>query len=635
VTLTVREVELENWLPYGGQHQLALEDKVYGVHALDAADPEQSNAVGKTGLLEAVLFALYGWHRWDLEDQWITRGAPAGSVQLTLSDGTTVRRSRVRGKSTQLVVDVGGQGKAAKGKPAQELVDKLVGLSLEDLLATRFFAQKRVDKLVTMSATERTEVVNSWLELGALERCEQNARDRLSQLVAEDAELQNKLTGVREPALAILAQHGLADHGDPLEELNPLVDEKAQALINAKLTLAQARLVPDAQEYDRIAAEGFALKAEAEQLELEAQGLVAARAAAQKALLACEASRSEVRRLGTLCSGTFSGTCPINGAQCPIADSINAEAERHEPDYQAAIEADRERGEDLAQAHAEHTRLEAAASRARSIRAKMDAMREQLRRLQPAKRAAGALPAAPEGALEEAEAKVEQARQEHHAVKQARDLIAQAEAAMMKLRDDRDVLGERIAVHREAVAIFRQARRVVAEGQLGEIEHGANDLLAEVGVPLTVAVRWAREAAKDLATQCDACGAPYPHSQKVKQCAACAAPRGKKMIEKLELELSDRSGAYEDLAGIAVQLSAGNWLVAKRRARWSVVVLDEPLAHLDQANRRRLAVHVAAMLSRSCAQALVVSHDPASSAVLPGRVTVKRALDKTLSLEAA
>jgi hypothetical protein len=157
-----------------------------------------------------------------------------------------------------------------------------------------------------------------------------------------------------------------------------------------------------------------------------------------------------------------------------------------------------------------------------------------------------------------------------------------------------------------------------------EIEEGANYALEECGIDLRVEVRWSREG-QGVARQCDECGQPFPSSLKVKQCGRCGAERGALLIHKLDLALSDRSGAAEDLAGAALQLAASAWLRAERGSAWGTAIIDEPTAQLDAGNRRAFMRHLAAMLRGRYAfeQALVVSHDPAATSMLPGRILVE------------
>jgi DNA repair exonuclease SbcCD ATPase subunit len=96
------------------------------------------------------------------------------------------------------------------------------------------------------------------------------------------------------------------------------------------------------------------------------------------------------------------------------------------------------------------------------------------------------------------------------------------------------------------------------------------------------------------------------------------------MIDKLELVLSDQSGAADDLVGVALQLSASAWLRAERGSAWSTVLIDEPFGQLDAAHRRALSAHLSAMLAGRYGfeQAMVIAHHASVLDALPGRIEV-------------
>jgi hypothetical protein len=109
--LWIERITLRNWFRYRGEHVLDLGPTVYGVTAAAEGDPERSNWLGKSSLMNAVAFALYGWLPEYVRgaDDWITRGEEVGGVVVSLSDGSVVRRGKKRGKSVQLEVQVGGR----------------------------------------------------------------------------------------------------------------------------------------------------------------------------------------------------------------------------------------------------------------------------------------------------------------------------------------------------------------------------------------------------------------------------------------------------------------------------------------------------------------------------------------------
>jgi hypothetical protein len=132
----IESVRLVNWGCFKGEHVLDLDAIPYAVVATREGDPERSNWNGKTMLLEAIPFALYGVHRHRLEEGWISKGEVESSVTL-MFDGWTVCRFRVPGKGTQLEVRMYNRdlkpefrGDEFKGDEAQRKIEELVGLGL-------------------------------------------------------------------------------------------------------------------------------------------------------------------------------------------------------------------------------------------------------------------------------------------------------------------------------------------------------------------------------------------------------------------------------------------------------------------------------------------------------------------------
>jgi hypothetical protein len=99
-------------------------------------------------------------------------------------------------------------------------------------------------------------------------------------------------------------------------------------------------------------------------------------------------------------------------------------------------------------------------------------------------------------------------------------------------------------------------------------------------VDLSVSVRWGRESSTQLSPTCEECGREGITGN-AKNCPACKAIRQPKVSEKLDVELSDRSGAAEDLGGLALQIAASAWLRERRGARFATVLVDEPFGSLD------------------------------------------------------
>ena len=183
-----------------------------------------------------------------------------------------------------------------------------------------------------------------------------------------------------------------------------------------------------------------------------------------------------------------------------------------------------------------------------------------------------------------------------------------AQESIVRLKAELVTVEKAAALERAAWAIFREAQRAVAERGLARIGQRANAMLAEAGIDLSVSFHWT-EKGQGLASVCASCGAACPASVRVKRCERCGAERGTKAHRKLILGLSDRSGATEDMIGLALQLAAWQWIRADRGSGWSCALLDEPFAHTDKAVRRGMAGALPRLLAAGgIEQSIVVSH---------------------------
>lgn len=628
--MKIANITVENWLRYRGVHTRDLDADVYAVVARHVADEERSNWLGKTSFLYAAPFALFGCKPPGvrLEDDWITHGEGKGGVVVELDDGTRVIRGRKRGKSTQLIVKHGNQ--VAKGDEAQKLVEQLVGVGEDDFFATCFFKQKEMARIVNEPPRDRMQRIGGWFRLGPLQSCEQNVRDRLNALVEQKQKIVARTAVILEligesdekPDLGGLKKEADAKH-NAATKLQSEIDEHADWVVSAQ----------HAAEYEKLRVRGIELRNELRELdpqavEKRAEFLKKAAAKSQADLDIVVKEEGEAEKLSR---GEFDGHCPVMNDECPVASQVRLKMKGNN----MLVEKARKKASDLR--HKTKTQRGTLADE----QAKLDKARKLVAEFEQTKVRALDLKrdwqeiqeSGPPPDTSELGAKVERAWTEANdaqlAYQNAKTIVDNAKQhaeEIERLKQESTKLNEKIAVHREALVIFGRngAQRQIAEVALAEIEVDANALLIDAGIDLQVETQWSREAASGLATACDSCGAPFPKSQKVKQCERCGAGRGPKTIDKLDIEISDRSGAAEDLAGISLQLAAAAWLRRERNVGWSVAFIDEPFGSLDAANRRALSTHFAAMLKGryGFAQSFVVAHDQSITDALPARVEI-------------
>lgn len=637
--MRVDRVSMTNWMRFLGETTVDLAAEVYGVVGEYDGDARRSNWSGKTAFAEAVRFALYGTHRFEREDAWISHGEPGGGVSVTLSDGTLIQRTRRRGSATKLFVEHAGEH--ATGPAAQTVIDRLVGLTREDFDVTCWFGQKQLARLVLARPVERFDLVSGWFGLEPLQRCEERTRLVLSDMSAQIGAQEARKTalGMRRTWLTNDWQKVLRDVSAEAFAREDAIREERVFAAEEALRAAEAaaekfreleRAAEALEEVEEIREAGKRLAAQAEGLKPVATLLVTARTMHDEAKATVASAGADLKAKRALATGQFSGACPVDGSACPVKADINARTADNARLYDGAAAA-----YDAASKREASLRLEVAESATAErtvtqIDAQLRAMRVRVRNLLPLAKDAEAFVAEDHArrqvALSEAHAAVAAAKEARRAVQAASAEWDRLTIEIGEVDRGLDRLRASEAVARAALRIFgRQgAQRRIAEAALVEIEGGANYILREAAIDLTLKVQWGREGV-GLAAWCSECGAPFPASAKVKACERCKAERGPKVVERLDVELSDRSGAAEDLAGAALQLSAAAWLRRERGVSWSVAFIDEPFGALDEAHRRSFGAHLVAMLRGSAGfeQAFIVAHHHDVLDGLPARLLVR------------
>lgn len=647
---------MTNWMRFAGDTTVDLDASVYGIVGEYDGDARRSNWAGKTSFVEAIRFALFGVHRAAREDGWITHGEAGGSVSVTLTDGTAITRSRRRGQATKLVVTRGDT--QATGDPAQGVIDTAIGIGRDDFEVTCWFGQKQMARLILARPVERFDLVSGWFGLDPLQRCEERVRLHLSALSTE-AQAHGRALQTTTVLLASLVEAwaGVLGSVSPAMRASVLraevmsraarvnvAEERVNgALLDVEEFADVSRAIDAVEEIAEIRTEGKALSEQIAEVG-DAEGRVGnwtvvhddAKAARQR-------TADELKAKRVLARGEFSGTCPVDSGACPAKIEINARTAKNAGLYDAASLAYDAATKAEALARLE---LETAVSDARKLDAlvvKRDMLRARAKILLPkAESASGSKFDADEhgkrvAALDMAHRTL---ASEHAGLTAVEAALTELDALLVNIETEERslaLLRSKEAVGRAALRIFgRQgAQKRIAESALVEIEAGANSILREAGIDLTLRVQWGREGV-GLSAWCGECGAPFPASARVKTCERCKADRGPKVVERLDIELSDRSGAAEDLAGAALQLSAAAWLRRERGVSWSVAFLDEPFGSLDEANRKGFAAHLVAMLRGSAGfeQAFIVAHHPDVIDGLPARLVV-RAGEAASSVEVA
>lgn len=629
--MRIASITLKNWMCYRGVVELELDAKAYAVLAQYERNPERSNWAGKSALLEAIDFAINGRlnpKRGMGADGWISDGAGEGMVQVSFvgDRATTIRRERKRGKSTKVTYD------GAAKDDAEAALRRDVGLSEVDFLATCFVQQRQMARLVLAKPEERMDVIRAWFQLAPVESAEGIAAGEAGARMARYNELHT-----RSQTLAELYKK-MCPEGS-LTALDKVRQDAVQAHLAAVMVRKEAEKQLHAAEqsqkigaleaqYDVVVQEGTELRAKVDAA--NEKELLQHRDYTGKQMQIVAENLGMTKRayydLEKVAAGQFDGKCPLSQIECPARQQINAGREQHRARAQKA------RGEanQLVKLNAEWTEkyqhAEAALQEHTRQVARLETLRSQVSRLkEELERAGDVAPVDPVPYREVVKRAMDEEATAKSAVDNATFVYSKAHEAhdqWCAVEHEKELVQKDARPHLEAAKVLRAAQRRIAETALSEIAEGANAMLAESGIDLEIDVTWTREG-KGLASTCDTCGAAFSTSARVKACV-CGAARGHNLVNKLEVALSDQSGAAEDLAGAALQFAGASWLRADRGSAWGVALIDEPFGQLDGSNRKALAMHFAALLKSRYGfeQAFIIAHHSAALDALPGRILV-------------
>jgi DNA repair exonuclease SbcCD ATPase subunit len=639
--ITIAQLGMRNWICFKGSQTLKLTPTFYAVVAEEPGDPERSNWHGKSSLLAAIDWALWGRKPEHVRTKGdlITWGEKSMEVALDLSDGHQIKRTLGSSAPEKLYLFEPGKSpeQALMGDEAQAAIARVIGLSKEDFLLC-YVTQGAMARMVHMDPGPRMDVVGSWIGLGPLEACEDEAAGVLGEFSRRiDAKRREK-----DAALAVIAAADPeASSARTFDARIFAASEEIAERARECTTLREARekerereqLEGAAVRYDAIVREGSELaKSLAGVTDLKF--LVAAEQAAGITAGVAGREHDRVRDRTSarfvVSAGRFDGTCPIAGKACPTPEFVTRETLSNVTQRDADAKELEQRERVRTARVEEHHQAREAVRRREHAEQRLRDLREEARRLKLQKEKFEALggalaPSHDMSAISSAELALEQVRRHHAVLVGAAQQIA-AKTAQVEVFDGELVQLEAAArVAGAAVAIFGKggAQRRMAEGALADMEERANaDVLGAAGVALSVKVVWSRET-QGLAAACGQCGAAFPASRRARQCERCGAERGPQLQNKLELEPSARSGAADDLAGFAFQVGASAWLREDRLAGWGVAMLDEPLGQCDVANRKLVSAHLPGILARAgFGQGLVIAHHASILDALPSRIRI-------------
>jgi exonuclease SbcC len=160
-----------------------------------------SNGAGKSSLLEAITWAIWGESRAGVEDDVIHAGAKEVRVDFIFQCNQQkyrVIRTRVRGASgvLEFQIETAGGFRALTGKgvkATQELILQHIKLDYDTFINSAYLRQGRADEFMIKRPSERKEILAELLKLNQYDQLEERAKDASRQFKARCEELERCL----------------------------------------------------------------------------------------------------------------------------------------------------------------------------------------------------------------------------------------------------------------------------------------------------------------------------------------------------------------------------------------------------------------------------------------------------------
>lgn len=163
-----------------------------------------ANGAGKSSLLEAIAWALWGQGRTSTDDDIIHQGELEARVDFVFQcheQTYRVIRSRVRGQTSQLEFQVqtsnGFRALTGKGMRAtQLLIVQTLRMDYETFVNSAYLRQGRADEFMLKRPGERKQVLADLLQLDRYDQLSEQAKEQSRQLKAEVELLERTLNGL-------------------------------------------------------------------------------------------------------------------------------------------------------------------------------------------------------------------------------------------------------------------------------------------------------------------------------------------------------------------------------------------------------------------------------------------------------
>ena len=235
--MNIQKLYLKNFYSYQEEKIEFSKDGIYIVYGINK-QTQSRNGIGKSAILEAIQFVLFGKLRVDSIDDVIRFGTTKMEVELVFTIGDneySIVRGREKNKKTYIDVYINGERVA---KPTisdnNAYIIDILGLDYEQFIHSFFYGQGEYDNLQVFTSKKLIDFLKTILQLDRFDNYKEITKEKLDD---RDDKI-NQLLGVKETLGKLQtvnkSKKELTSRLEELQKLTGKIDKK-MVLINNEI----------------------------------------------------------------------------------------------------------------------------------------------------------------------------------------------------------------------------------------------------------------------------------------------------------------------------------------------------------------------------------------------------------------